>query len=136
MNGPIYALASDGTNVYAGGDFTVAGGVPARGIAVWDGSSWSALDPTFDFRPVRALHWFDGELIAGGSWELGDPELPLNRIASWNGQVWRPLGHGIDNGEVLTIGSYNGSLFVGGTFAGASGLPSANIARWDPNTGR
>ena len=136
LNGPVYALASDGTNIYAGGDFTMAGGVPARGIAVWNGSNWNALDPTFDFRPVRALHWFDGELIAGGSWELGDPELPLNRIASWNGQVWRPLGYGIDNGEVLAISSYNGSLFVGGTFAGASGLPGANIARWDPNTGR
>ena len=32
-----------GTNLYAGGDFTTAGGVPANYIAKWDGSAWSAL---------------------------------------------------------------------------------------------
>ena len=32
-----------GTNLYAGGYFTTAGGVPANYIAKWDGSAWSAL---------------------------------------------------------------------------------------------
>ena len=39
----VYALAVSGTNLYAGGDFTTAGGVSANYIAKWDGSAWSAL---------------------------------------------------------------------------------------------
>ena len=43
MNGFVYALAVSGTNLYAGGSFSTAGGVPANFIAKWDGSTWSAL---------------------------------------------------------------------------------------------
>jgi hypothetical protein len=43
----VYSLAvfDDGTGpaLYAGGDFTTAGGVTVNNIARWDGSSWSAL---------------------------------------------------------------------------------------------
>ena len=38
-----YALAVSGTDLYAGGYFTTAGGVPANCIAKWNGSAWSAL---------------------------------------------------------------------------------------------
>ena len=37
------ALAVSGSNLYAGGYFTTAGGSAANYIAKWDGSSWSAL---------------------------------------------------------------------------------------------
>ena len=39
----VNALAVLGSNVYAGGAFTTAGGLPANYIAKWDGSNWSAL---------------------------------------------------------------------------------------------
>src|SRR5207249_3458818 len=39
----VYALAMSGNDLYAGGDFTSAGGNPATNIAKWDGSNWSAL---------------------------------------------------------------------------------------------
>ena len=39
----VSALAVSGTNLYAGGLFTSAGGVPANDIAKRDGSAWSAL---------------------------------------------------------------------------------------------
>ena len=45
--GDVHALAvfddGGGPALYAGGDFTTAGGVAANRIAKWDGSSWSAL---------------------------------------------------------------------------------------------
>src|SRR5437762_664649 len=41
--GNVLALAASDSNVYAGGDFTKAGGSAASFIAKWDGSSWSAL---------------------------------------------------------------------------------------------
>ena len=43
----VYALAVSGTNLYAGGNFTTAGGVTANGIAKWDGHAWSALGSGF-----------------------------------------------------------------------------------------
>ena len=39
----VYALAVSGSTLYAGGDFTTAGGNAANNIAQWNGSSWSAL---------------------------------------------------------------------------------------------
>src|SRR6185503_12153090 len=39
----VLALAVSGSNLYAGGNFTTAGGSPVNHIAKWDGSSWSPL---------------------------------------------------------------------------------------------
>jgi hypothetical protein len=39
----VLVLAVSGTDLYAGGWFTTAGGAPANYIAKWDGSAWSAL---------------------------------------------------------------------------------------------
>ena len=39
----VSALAVSGSTLYAGGDFTTAGGDTANYIAQWNGSSWSAL---------------------------------------------------------------------------------------------
>ncbi|RLC01235.1 MAG: hypothetical protein DRI57_31365 [Deltaproteobacteria bacterium] len=42
----VKALACDSAgNLYAGGNFTTAGGVSANYVAKWDGSAWSALGP-------------------------------------------------------------------------------------------
>ena len=43
MNDSVYALAVSGSDLYAGGEFTTAGGSAANYIAKWNGSSWSAL---------------------------------------------------------------------------------------------
>ena len=52
------ALAVSGTNLYAGGDFTTAGGVPANHIAKWNGSAWSALGSGIDGAElVRSMRW-------------------------------------------------------------------------------
>jgi len=39
----VNAVAISGSDVYVGGVFTTAGGIPANYIAKWDGASWSAL---------------------------------------------------------------------------------------------
>src|SRR5437879_3011253 len=43
MKGYVYALAVSGSDLYAGGSFTTAGGSAAYYIAKWNGSSWAAL---------------------------------------------------------------------------------------------
>lgn len=42
-DGTIWAVVRIGTDLYVGGEFTIAGDVVANRIARWDGTSWSAL---------------------------------------------------------------------------------------------
>ena len=63
-----------GSDLYAGGDFTTAGGSAANYIAKWNGSSWSALGsgisgcPISDYGgSVSALAVSGSDLYAGGN---------------------------------------------------------------------
>jgi hypothetical protein len=43
LNNYAYSLTSFAGRLIVGGDFTYAGGIPATGVASWDGSAWSPL---------------------------------------------------------------------------------------------
>jgi len=59
-NGTVFALATMGNNLYAGGSFTNMGGVPATRIAKWDGANWSALGTgVFRFRLQPGGNWVE-----------------------------------------------------------------------------
>ncbi|MCC6662016.1 MAG: hypothetical protein IT437_14160 [Phycisphaerales bacterium] len=72
-NGTVWALTTwdpDGMGaapelLIAGGTFFEAGGVPAVGVAAWDGTQWSSLGSGLD-GGVRALTTWDSSVIAGG----------------------------------------------------------------------
>jgi hypothetical protein len=125
------ALGPDGL-LYAGGDFTTAGGVSANAIARWDGSQWQPLgsgmtgiDPWIFALAIGP----DGSLYAGGYFTTAGG-VAANRIALWDGARWYPLGSGMNGGVyALTLGQ-DGSLFAGGWFSTAGGKPSSRIARW------
>jgi len=154
MNGTVYALtvfddgAGDGPTLYAGGQFTVAGGVLANRIAKLTprSATWSKVGQGFDNR-VYALTVFDDglgggpALHAGGLFTTSD-RIPVNRIARWNPATgtWSPLGGGMDNSVwALTTfddGSGGGpALYAGGTFTSAGGATANRIARWNAASG-
>jgi hypothetical protein len=60
------ALAVSGSDLYAGGYFTSAGGSAANYIAKWSGSSWTALGSGMN-NYVNALAVSGSDLYAGGS---------------------------------------------------------------------
>jgi hypothetical protein len=126
------ALALDDNGVlYAGGDFSVAGGTAASGIAMWDGTTWSALDSGMDGR-VRALA-VDGSgiLYAAGSFSSAGGVAAAN-IAAWDGTNWSALGPGIGGSAVLAVTADEaGYVYVGGDFSTAGGGPAINLAVWD-----
>ena len=135
--------SGSGSELYVGGRFTLAGGVPVQNIARWNGASWSDVGggvqsaPGFPTCVVNALYvWDDGTgpaLYAGGHF-LSAGGAPAPWVAKWNGSSWASLGAGL-NGDVYTLQAFDDGtgekLYVGGHFNHPQGLPTRNIARWN-----
>jgi hypothetical protein len=130
------ALAVSGSNVYAGGDFTIAGATTANRIAQWNGSSWSQLGSGMNDQ-VEALAILGSDVYAGGKFTTAGGNA-VNYIARWNGSTWLPLGLGTGGSfpfvEALAVSGTN--LYVAGNFTrvtNSSGLAITvnRIAKWD-----
>jgi len=136
--GPIYSLAVNGGDLYAGGFFTEAGAITVNNIAMWDGTNWYALDSGITgeagWASVNTMASYNGELYIGGYFDTVNG-MSINCIAKWNGSVWSSVGTGIGVGGSLdAMAVYNNSLYVGGGFDSAGGVYAQNIAMWNiPN---
>ena len=89
MDNKIVALAvyndGSGAALYAGGDFTTAGGVTANRIAKWNGTRWSALDSTY--RSLTALTASGRDVYGAGTFAAADG-TQSNYVVKWNGSGW------------------------------------------------
>lgn len=151
-NGPVHALVIDGTNVFAGGRFSAAGGAPANRIARWDGTSWTALGTGLRHTSnpssvsVEALAVRDGSLYVGGYFNRAGA-IAANSVARWDGTAWSKLGAGIrrcgyfdspghcydsspDAGRVEALTFVGTRLYAGGDFDMAGGALPKSLARW------
>ncbi len=151
VNGPVWCLlpvpnASGGTDLYAGGDFTLAGGAPASCIARWDGAAWYPLGSGMD-GTVRALCTLPNasggtDLIAGGFFTKAGGTT-VNHIARWDGATWSALGPGFTTPSapgfsscvlaLATAPSLSGGtdLYAAGAFESAGSTVVNSIALWD-----
>jgi trimeric autotransporter adhesin len=139
-----------GPALYAGGDFTTAGGAPANRIAKWNGTAWSSLgtgSANGVNNTVGALTVFDDglgggpALYAGGLFTTAGGAT-ANRIAKWNGTAWSSLGTGSANGvggafpPVFALTAFDDGLgsgpglYAGGQFTTAGGASSNYVAKW------
>jgi hypothetical protein len=140
-NACVLALTVDTlNNLYAGGAFDTAGRTPARRIAKWDGSAWSAVGEGIGgyYSTVQDIA-FDtsGNLYACGyfsaNYGLDSGGIMANGIARWNGTTWSTLDSGIISGNGLaSIAIDNsGNVYAGGYFNVAGGIAANSIAKWD-----
>jgi hypothetical protein len=125
-------LAVSGTDLYAGGTFTTAGGVSANNITKWNGSAWSALGLGVN-DTVSALAVSGANLYAGGEFTTAGG-VAASYIAKWSGSAWSALGSGMGgNGypyvHALAVSGTN--LYAGGEFTAAGGVAANCIAKWD-----
>ena len=134
-----------GPALYAGGDFTQAGGVPAANLARWNGHGWTAVGGGVN-GAVRALAVYDDgggggpALYAGGDFTAAGGALVARGVARWNGAAWSALGGGGGAsgvaGSVYALAVYDDglgggpALYAGGAFSTAGGAAAANVARW------
>jgi hypothetical protein len=134
-NGTVRAIAVDGSgNVYAGGDFTFIGTVPASYIAKWDGSAWSSLGSGIS-GTVYALAVSGTNLYAGGYF-VAAGGVTANNVAKWDGSTWSALGSGLGSYSssppcVYALAVSGSNLYAGGYFLMAGGVPATCIAKWD-----
>jgi len=141
MNGGVLALTVSGSTLYAGGDFSTAGGSAANCIAQWNGTSWSALGSgisgTVDgLGPyVKVLAVSGKTLYAGGAFSTAGGSTAIN-IAQWDGSSWSSLGSGFSGGDqngtfVAALAVSSGTLYAGGDFSTAGGSAANCIAQWN-----
>lgn len=125
----------EGPSLYAAGEFLLAGGVLASGVARWDGFQWNPLGDGLD-GAVSALTIYDDgagpALHAGGDF-LASGAVPAARVARWNGASWAGLAGGLDDGAVLALAGFGPHLYAGGSFSTASGAMTRRVARWACN---
>jgi hypothetical protein len=131
MNAHVGALAVIGTDLYAGGYFTTAGGVTANGIAKWNGLAWSALGSGIN-GIVNALAVSGTNLYAGGDFTSAGG-VTANYVAKWNGSAWSALGSGVSGGfgAVWALAVSGTNLYATGYFTNAGGVSANHIAKWD-----
>ena len=146
VNNIVNALASDGNNLYVGGNFYLGWGFdptyPTTGADVynlgyWDGSFWWPVGSSQASNTVSALIITNGILYAGGSF-TGVGGVKANRVAQWNSSSWSALGTGLNagltSGGVAAMGVIGNSLYVTGSFTNAGGTTVQGIAKWDGTT--
>jgi len=137
-NGPVTALAVVGNELYAGGNFTLAGAIPANYIAKWNlvTKSWSSIISN-NYNGVNgSVTTFavsENQLFVGGYFTKAGG-LNANGITVWNTQkkTWKALGDGVkEEGYVNAIVVSKDEVYAGGYFTSAGDGPANNIAKWD-----
>ncbi len=112
-----------------GGWFDTVAGIPANGVAIWDGATISALGEGLVGR-VQALIEFEGDIIAGGDFYATGDGTPVRNIARWNGVSWEQIGDGFSH-YVSALIVYDGKLTAAGRFVQSGTEPVSRVAAWD-----
>lgn len=154
VNNYVYALAADSSdNVYAGGDFDMAGNDVASGIAGWnaDTQAWSPLyeyPPPYNGQgvagtPSAIVIGEDGNIYVGGEfWSAGSQSVQNFAVWSPSQTNWINVNNttvggdgGIPNGAYVNgIAMSGDTMYVVGSFlsvGGGYGVSATNIAAWN-----
>ena len=153
LSNSVYTITINGSDVFLGGAFTNANGLPAADdIVKWDSVSdtWSALGSASSGNGslnggVDAILVKGSDVYVGGTFDnVKDGATVLTAadyIAKWDGSHWSALSdNGSSNGSlnspVNVMASVGSDIYVGGEFTdvydGSNGLWAADyLTRWD-----
>lgn len=135
----VYAVALHGADVYVGGNFTVAGGIPAKYVARWNSvtNAWSSLGTGIGGPApfVRSLAFKGDTLFVGGIFTSAGG-IDATGIAKWDGTSWAPVGGGVGgpNPFVFAMTTVGNDLYVAGAFSNAGSQAANRVAKWNGST--
>lgn len=124
-----WCVRASGNGFVAGGSFQSMDGVPANGIARWDGSAWSSLGSGVGANgTVRTvLELPQGDLLVGG-WFSSAGGTAAVCLARWNGNSWASVAGGA-NAEVHSLALHGIDVYCSGVFTiVGNNLPATNFA--------
>jgi hypothetical protein len=116
--------------LFAGGNFSKAGGTYVSGIVKWNDTTWSALGggipgPICSY--VNALEVYNGDLYVGGSFSITLAGIPSDDICKWTGSSWLPVDSGLES-YVNDMTVYNNELILGGDLFSSQNF---DLASWN-----
>jgi len=146
LSGPGFAidsLATNGTEVFAGGEYYDFGDGDSSfgGVAVWDGTDWT--DITGD---IETGNWISALTIAGGElyafgWNYVDPANPGTRVClalkftgTYDSPEWTSIGNVTAPdcmiNDATVVDAPDDDIYIVGDFADINGDPYNGIARY------
>ena len=135
-SGAVSALAFLGTDLYAFGNFTNAGGVTASGLAKWNGATWAAFG-ALNGNITRAIS-NAGSLYIAGDFNVANYNTSSNVIGNhiirWDGATFHAVAGKPAQGThlfVQSLGLGSDGLYMGGVFNVVGATTAPHIARWD-----
>lgn len=142
LNSTVWSLHSTqqetavGPALYAGGQFSTAGGVAAKNIARWDGVAWSPLGTGAENGgSVHAMVVSEsgGLLYVGGAFGNMGGQAGTKRIAKWDGANWSDVGGGMsqNNVGIRALAFLGDDLYSGGYLNEIGGITAHKIAKWN-----
>ena len=127
LDSQVHTITQAGPLLYFGGDFTNAGGIAAAdGVAVWNGTTWSAVGAGITAGSVNAIAVDGDHVYVGGTMTFAGT-LGQTSVAVWDGTQWTTLGSIFPlNGSVFAMAIVGRTLYIGGAFLNAGGIASAD----------
>jgi len=130
LNGLVRSIASNGSTLFVGGEFELAGALSVEGIARWNGSTWGGLGNGLNNGGYVKTIAIDGPnvYIAGVFEEVSG--INARNIAKWNGAFWSPLDIGL-LGNVNVLIADNNMVYAGGSMRMSGYNSDIGVKRWD-----
>ena len=150
-NANVYAISSDGTNLYLGGNFIWinigSGFLVANNIVIYTSSSVWDYTTLIVSSIVRALDFYNNSLYVGGIFGTVGSGISSEKLAQYdfNTPGWNANIHGVGAGQVYAVkfDTTNSTIITGGDsltygievhglWTTGSNVPINNVASFDP----
>ena len=124
-------------NLYVGGNFINAGGVPNANYIVKivnpsvASPTWTALGTGANSNVNAIVINAAGNIYASGLFTAAGGVANTNHIAKWNGTTWSALATGLNDNTYALAFSPSGTLYIGGNFTNADGTYGDYLCYWN-----
>lgn len=124
--GGIKPLVSFTNKLIIGNVFDTISSIPMRGIAVWDGISFTSMGNNI-FTGINSFWVYNSELFCGASTN-SITCCGSDFVFKWSGSAWQQIGGAFD-GPILSMEDYGTDLYSGGLFQNCAGSSMNYVAK-------